>query len=70
MDTLLDAIMSPPFLATMLAAVAVFAISFSLAMPMINRDRMNQRMQVMALERDKMRSQRLAEMVAKDRPGA
>jgi tight adherence protein C len=62
--------MSPPFLATMLAAIAVFATVFSLAMPMINRDRMNQRMRVMALERDKMRSQRLAEMAAKERQGA
>jgi tight adherence protein C len=35
-------------------------------MPILSRDRMNQRMKVMALERDKMRASRLAEMNSKD----
>jgi tight adherence protein C len=69
-DTLLDAMVSPQFLATLLAAIAVFATVFAIAMPMIARDRMNQRMRVMAIERDKMRTQRLAELAAKERSGA
>ncbi len=70
MQEFVDTIMSPQFLATMLAAVAAFATVLSLALPMLQRDRMNQRMKVMAVERDKMRSVRLAEMAAKDRTGA
>jgi tight adherence protein C len=62
-------LVSPQFLATLSAAVAVFATILSVVMPMLNRDRMNQRMKVMAIERDKMRSQRIAEMAAKERQG-
>jgi tight adherence protein C len=36
-------------------------------MPFLERDRMAERMKTMAVERDKMRSQRIAEMAAKDR---
>jgi tight adherence protein C len=39
-------------------------------MPLLNQDRMAQRMKVMAIERDKMRSARLAEMASKDRHAA
>lgn len=70
MQEFVDTVMSPQFLATMLAAVAAFATVLSLALPMLQRDRMNQRMKVMAVERDKMRSQRLAEMAVKDRGSA
>ena len=59
MQAYVDIIMNPAMLATMLAAVAVFATVLSLAMPLMQRDRLNQRMKVMAVERDKMRSQRL-----------
>jgi tight adherence protein C len=38
-------------------------------MPMLARDQMNQRMRVMALERDKLRSQRLAELSKEQRAG-
>ena len=70
MNDFVETVMSPQFLATMFAAIAVFATILSLAMPMIQRDRINQRMKVMAIERDKMRSARLAEMAARDRQGA
>jgi tight adherence protein C len=70
MDGIVDTLMSPQFMATMLAAVAVFATVLSLAMPMIQRDRINHRMKVMAVERDKMRSVRLAEMAARERQNA
>ena len=70
MQDITDTIMSPQFVATMLAAIAVFATVLSLALPLLNRDRMAQRMKVMALERDKLRSARLAEMSSKDRQSA
>lgn len=67
MQALVDAIMNPQMLATMLAAVAAFATVLSVAMPMLQKDRLNQRMKVMAVERDKMRSQRLQELALKER---
>jgi tight adherence protein C len=66
MQELVDTIMTPQFLATMLAAVSAFATILALVMPMLARDQMNQRMRVMATERDKLRSQRLTEL-AKER---
>jgi tight adherence protein C len=69
MQDIVDMLASPQFLATVLAAVAAFATVLSLAMPMLQRDRVNQRMKVMAVERDKMRAARLSEMAVKDRAG-
>jgi len=66
MQDIVDMLASPQFLATVLAAVAAFATVLSLALPMLQRDRVNQRMKVMAVERDKMRALRLSEL-AKDR---
>ncbi len=65
MQAYVEAIMNPVMLTTMLVAVAVFATVLALAMPVMQRDRLNQRMKVMAVERDKMRSQRLQELAAK-----
>lgn len=70
MMSFVETIMNPHLIATVLAAVCVFATVLSVAMPMLARDRMNTRMREMALERDKMRNARLAEMNAKDRQGA
>jgi len=67
MQELVDAIMSPQMIATMLAAVAAFATVLSLALPLLQRDRLNQRMKVMAVERDKMRTIRLQELANKER---
>lgn len=61
MQELVNTLTSPQLLATLLAAVAVFATILSVVMPMIARDQMNQRMRVMAVERDKLRSQRISE---------
>ena len=69
MQEFVDTLMGPGFLATMLAAIAVFSTVLSLALPMLNRDRTSQRMKVMAVERDKMRSARMVEMQIKDRQG-
>ncbi|MGL4395285.1 MAG: type II secretion system F family protein, partial [Hyphomicrobium sp.] len=64
-----ETVMNPQLLATIMAAVCVFATVLSITMPMLARDRMNQRMKEMAVERDRMRTMRLAEMTAKDRSG-
>ncbi|HEX2841924.1 type II secretion system F family protein [Hyphomicrobium sp.] len=68
MQDLVDTLISPQFLATILAAVAVFATILSVVMPILARDQMNQRMRVMALERDKLRSQRLADLTKERGP--
>lgn len=69
MQELVDTLISPPFLATMLAAVSAFATILALVMPILARDQLNQRMRVMALERDKLRSQRLTELGKEQRGG-
>ncbi len=68
MQELVNTLISPQFLATMLAAISVFATILAIVMPMIARDQMNQRMRVMAVERDKLRSQRISEL-SKERGG-
>ena len=70
MQDIVDTIMSPQFMATLLAAIAVFSTVLSVALPILNQDRSAQRMKQMALERDKMRAQRLADMQVKDRQQA
>ena len=70
MTAFIETAMNPQFVATMLAAVCVFATVLTVALPMLQRDQMNRRMKEMAIERSKMRSARLAELAAKDRqPG-
>jgi tight adherence protein C len=54
--------MNPQFVVMVLAAVATFVTVLTVAMPVISRDRMGQRMRVMATERDRMRAERLAEI--------
>ncbi|MCH9807838.1 MAG: type II secretion system F family protein [Alphaproteobacteria bacterium] len=68
MIELIDTIMKPQFIVTVLAAIAAFATVLTIAMPIMSNDRMSQRMKVMATERDKMRAQRLSELNT-DRPG-
>ena len=65
----IDLIMRPQFIVTLLAAIAAFATVMTIALPIMNNDRMAQRMKVMATERDKMRAKRIAELSA-ERPGA
>ncbi len=61
---------NPMFLVTVLAAFCAFATVLTIAMPILARDRMDQRLREMAVERDKMRAARLAEMAANERQGA
>lgn len=67
MNDIIETLTKPEFLATGLAAVAAFATVLTLIMPLLNRDRMGQRMKIMAVERDKMRAARLAEMAVNER---
>ncbi|MGD9783085.1 MAG: type II secretion system F family protein [Hyphomicrobiaceae bacterium] len=62
----IDMLVRPQFLVTFMAAVSAFATVLTIALPLLDRDRTSQRMKVMAVERDKMRASRLAEMAAKD----
>jgi tight adherence protein C len=62
-------LMQPPIFVTLLAAVAAFATALTVLMPMLSRDRLDARMQVMATERDKMRAARLADLAKKDGQG-
>lgn len=70
MAEFIETVMNPQLVATLLAAVCVFATVLSIAMPMLQRDQQNRRMKEMAIERGKMRSARLAEMAAKERQSA
>ncbi len=58
----IELVLRPQMLVMLLAAIAAFATVLTVALPVISRDRMSQRMKVMATERDKMRSLRLAEL--------
>ena len=69
MTEIAEFIMRPEFLVTLLAAVSAFATVLTIAMPLLERDRVGQRMKVMAVERDKLRATRLAEMAAKEGKG-
>ncbi len=69
MGSFIETVMNPQLLATVLAAVCVFATVLTVTLPMLQRDRMNQRMKEMAIERAKMRTARLADMNAKEGKG-
>jgi len=58
---------NPTFVVTLLTAICAFATVLTIAMPIVARDRMSHRMRVMAIEREKMRAARLAEVGSKDR---
>jgi tight adherence protein C len=65
----IELVLRPQLIVMTLAAIAAFATVLTIAMPVISRDRISQRMKVMATERDVMRSARLAE-IKKEGPGA
>ncbi|MFA5949008.1 MAG: type II secretion system F family protein [Hyphomicrobium sp.] len=66
MSELVTTLTSVPFLATFCSAIAVFATVLSVMRPILARDQMNQRMRVMALERDKLRSKRMSDLNTRD----
>ena len=62
----IELVMKPQLLLMVLAAVAAFATVLTIAMPILQQDRSTQRMKVMAVERDKMRNARLADMKGRE----
>src|SRR5689334_12203260 len=62
-------LLTPQIGVTILAAIAAFATALTVLMPVLSRDRLNSRMQVMATERDKMRAVRLADLAKKEGQG-
>ncbi len=58
----IELVTTPELLITMAASVAAFATVLTIALPMLNRDRMTYRMRAMAIERDKMRASRVASL--------
>jgi tight adherence protein C len=66
---LIDQIMKPQFLVMLLASIATFVTVLTIAMPVLQKDRMGQRMKVMATERDKMRAQRIADLAKESGSG-
>lgn len=65
----IEMLMKPQLLVMAAAAIAAFATVLTIAMPILNRDQMHKRVRVMATERDKMRTARVAELKAKDQGG-
>lgn len=69
MEKFIEAAANPQVILTLLVAVAVFATALTLLMPSLSRDRLPNRMRVMAIERDKMRATRIAELSKKEGGG-
>jgi tight adherence protein C len=66
MSDFIDLVTKPQFLIMVFAAIAAFATVLTIAMPVLQQDRSAQRMKAMALERDKMRANRLADMKGRE----
>ena len=62
-------LLTPQIVVTLLAAIAAFATTLTVLMPVLSRDRLSTRMQVMATERDKMRAARIADLAKKEGQG-
>jgi tight adherence protein C len=62
----IEMMVRPQMVVMILTAIAAFMTVLTLALPILDRDRASQRMKVMALERDKMRATRLADLKTKD----
>ena len=65
----ISAVTSTQVAVTLLAAIAAFATALTILLPVLGSDRLPNRMKMMAMERDKMRSLRLSELGRKDGSG-
>jgi tight adherence protein C len=61
MIDILELIVTPQVAAMLLAGIAAFATVLTIMMPAFNRDRVGTRMKAMAVEREKLRNQRLSD---------
>ena len=66
MENFIEAITKPEVLIALFAAVMIFATALVILIPTMSRDRLPARMRTMAVERDKMRATRIAELNKKD----
>ncbi len=66
MEDFIVAIVRPEVLIALLAAGGIFATALVVLIPTMSRDRLPARMRTMAVERDKMRASRLADLNKKD----
>lgn len=69
MQDFIATVMAPEFLATLFAAICALATILTFGLPFLEQDRVNQRMRVMAVERDKLRAERLKDMAVQERTG-
>lgn len=69
MQDFISTVMAPEFLAVLFAAICGFATTLTFILPYFEQDRARQRMKVMAVERDKLRADRLKEMAIQERNG-
>ncbi len=67
MMDLLELIVTPQMGFMLLASIAAFATVITVALPALSRDKVNARMKIMAIERDKMRTSRVTELTGGDR---
>ena len=67
MMDLLELIVTPQFGFMVLASIAAFATVITISLPALSRDKVNARMKIMAIERDKMRTSRVSELTGGDR---
>jgi tight adherence protein C len=59
---LIELYMQPQVVIMALAGIGTFVTVLTVVLPMLQRDRMGERMKVMAIERDKMRTARMADL--------
>jgi tight adherence protein C len=69
MGDFIEAITRSDVLLTVVAALALFVMVLTLLMPLMSRNRLPSRMRAMAVEREKMRSGRIADLKKGDGPG-
>jgi len=66
MQEFIEAITRPEVLISLVAAMAIFGTAMVVLLPSLSRDRLPARMRTMAIEREKMRASRLADLNKKD----
>lgn len=64
MTNVINAVTDPRILLAIFAAIAMFATVVAVLLPTLQRDRLPGRMRAMAIERDKLRNQRLTDLKA------
>ena len=67
MMNILELIVTPQIGFMLLASIAAFATVITIALPALARDKVTARMKIMAVERDKLRTSRVAEFAGGDR---